>query len=181
MYFYPQTERAGEHPVPWEIQDTVELWARKWGRHGRVEWVPGLNCYAIHLTRRPDDPIMREWQEGRLAQSDPPTESVLLHEFDPKVGRYVPLKLEELGPSGIEELLDKGNAWSGRGEFKTLADGLAHAVDQNKRNKEEWAKHMSELGRDIGSLARRTVLNLPWVPGSDVPAEKSLTTPTTEE
>jgi hypothetical protein len=125
--------------------------------------------------------MMREWQEGRLAQAAPPTESILLQEFVPGPGRYRAIPLEELGPTGIVQLLERGDTWSGRGEFSSLTEAADCAITQNRRNREKWIKHMDELGRESGDRGRRKAFDLPWVPGSDVQSEKSLITPTPKE
>lgn len=149
--------------IPTEIADEVQLWAREHGRRfGRVEWNAMLGCAVIHFGRRLDDPMMREFQEGRLAEE--PTESVRLHEWDPKENRWEPWDLAEYGASGIRSFLDRANLLSGRGEHASLQDSVLAVRRSNEALKREMSAQQAEAGREAGWLARRTDLELPLVP-----------------
>jgi hypothetical protein len=93
------------------------------------------------------------FRDGRAEK--PPTEDVWLHEPNPKAGQmvsgsfgrrepdFIPLDLEQLGPVGIREFLERGNTWSGRGEFSSVED--AH---------KKTLAHNDEMGRKIRRDAR---------------------------
>lgn len=163
-------ERVGH--VPWEIRDAVELWARQQGRHARVEWHRGLGCAVIHFSRKSDDPMMREWQEGRL--SEEPTESVMLHHWDPAKKRHVPLDLGEYGASGIVNMLDESNVWSGRGRYASLQAAIEATITGHNQHRERLRQAAEDAGRESAWLHQRGVLGLPQVP---VVADVQSTTP----
>jgi hypothetical protein len=147
---------------PVDIADAVQLWAREQGRRfGRLEWNAMLDCWVIHLGRKLTDPMMREYQEGRLAEE--PTESVMLNEWDPKRKRYVALRLEEYGASGIRNLLDEANTWSGRGRHNSIQEGIAAVRAHNQKIRERQRKTVREAGQETGWLHRRRLLGIPYV------------------
>mgnify|MGYP001560340629 CR=1 FL=1 len=126
---------------PVEVADEVELWARESGRHGTLHFVPTRlvgrrvveGTWLVRLSLRDNDKRMQAYQQGLAAE--PPTEDVWLHEPDPvSPTGYRPYTLGDLGASGVRQFLEKGNTWSGRGQFgsKTL-EGLAReAIDKNR-------------------------------------------------
>lgn len=163
--------------APYEYNEAVEMWARTYGRHGWVEYNQPLDCWVIHLTKRPEDPMLKAWKEGTLDQPNEPTECVPLHRRDEKSAYgYVPL--HEYGVSGVIEVLNKGNTWSGRGEFKDIVDGLKKTREHNDKVREGMKRHAWETGAEMAHGARRTAYNLPMVGNAGIP---SLTTPTEEK
>lgn len=156
--------RGGRRIAPAELDDAVKLWARNNGRTGgRLEYVPAMGCWCIFLNVVPDHPLMRAYQEGRLDQAEPPTDSIPLQEWDPKARKWTPISLDELGAEYITELLDKGNLWSGRGEFESMQEAVLHAREQNERQKEAWKKYADEAAKDTMALGRRKLNNLPLI------------------
>lgn len=162
--------------VPFAFRDAVELWARQnRGTHGSIGWNEALKCYVIDFDLKPDDPRMKAYRDGRVKHE--PKESIPLHrqltKVDPKTGRvthagpYVAINLEQLGVSGLLEMLDKANAWSGRGEFKTMREAVQAAEDHNERLRAEIMKAAKENARDFAKDSRRQVFDLPFV---NVPA-----------
>lgn len=148
------------HPVaPAEVADAVTLWFRQWGRRAHMEWAAPLGCFVIKATRRPDDPVMRMWQEGRVAEE--PMEVIYLHEPNPRGPGYLAIDPGMLGAGGIREWLDRANLWSGRGEHASIQSS-ADAVDAaNDRHQE--AVMSGERGRELAWLTRRKILDLPMV------------------
>lgn len=157
---------------PADISDAVQLWARQQARRfGRLEWNDMLNAWVIHFGRRESDPMMREWQEGRLEQE--PTESVILHEWDLATKRFTPFMLGEYGAEGIVRLLDEANMWSGRGHCDSIQEAVAAVRAHNTRTRERHHKEAREYGSDRWTDRRRAVLNIPFLPvGIDLRANQ---------
>lgn len=139
---------AGEAPsAPPEVAEAVELYAREGGRTGSVRYVPyPVNAWEARFSLKPNDPAMRAWQEGRAAE--PPMETVLFVEPNPDNGKrksfvsngrriaYVDgpfraIDIRQLGPSGVRNFLQKGNTWSGRGEFASQEAAVDAAKASN--------------------------------------------------
>lgn len=150
--------------IPWEIADAVELWARQRGRHARMEWNRLLGCPVIHFTLRGDDPRLEPYQMGEIAEE--PTESIALHEWDDRKQRYVPLDLSQYGKSGVVELLEKADTWSGRGEYDTFAEAVAAGMNRNKRHREALIDMAANNAAEWAHERRRAVLGIPLVPVS---------------
>lgn len=141
---------------PLEVAEAVELWARKYGRHATLVYVPPMKCWSVNLSLKPGDPALKRWQEGKADRE--PTEGVLLIEWDPtlgdlnpatgeKAGGYRAVDLEEYGPSGVVDLLEKGDTWSGRGEFASMQEAVVGAASRWRNQKEATkAKLRSEAG-----------------------------------
>lgn len=149
----------GVPTIPVDISNEVELFARQWGRHARMEWNVNLNAPVIHFSLPKDSKLWKMWQEGELDHE--PTESVPLIEWDADNRKYGPMNLEDLGPSGIRALLEKSNVWSGRGEHKDLVSSVGATIEKNRELREEGRKRAREIGMEIGWLSRRETLELP--------------------
>jgi hypothetical protein len=149
----------GVPTIPFDVAEEVELFARQWGRHARMEWSVHLNAPVIHFSMPKDSKLWKMWQEGELDRE--PTESVPLIERDPNTGRIGPINLADYGASGVRELLEKSNVWSGRGKHKNLLNAIRENMDRNAKNREEMRKKANEIGREIGWLSRRSALELP--------------------
>lgn len=152
--------------VPYEISDAVELWARQWGRHGTITFNHALRCPVIEFTLRPDDPRMKAFQEGRLKHE--PKECIPLHyqRTEPdgtKSVHYFALNLEDLGVSGVLELLNRGNCWSGTGEYKSFKEAAQVMGEHNDRLKKQIKDALVVEGRMRARDMRRQVLDLPLV------------------
>ena len=134
--------RRGGAPAriaPNEFRDAAALYARGFGATGDVVWVGDpINCWQVRLSLSPGDPRLR----GR---DDEVYETVELQEFVhpdpghasyPKDSRklqhlrrhprtnhllpgYVAFELDELGVSGLTEMLERGSLLSGRGDYKS--------------------------------------------------------------
>lgn len=164
---------AGMIEIPWELQDEVELWARQYDRHARLHFIP-VGGFFCRITLRPDDPRMKSFQEGLLEQPDPPGEDVWFNEGDGRGGVKC-LDIREMGASGIKEFLEKGNTWSGRGEYDSIVEqqkkvaeanieerGRLKAFEREENRKEQRSKRRWRMGipflsvlKDIGKKAKK--------------------------
>lgn len=167
---------AGAFPrAPVAIADAVELYAREtrgFGQHATLRFIPvtgTVGCWQVRFTLKPDDPRMRLYQEGKIAE--PPKEIVWLHEpigpdeepITPTY-RYRPLDIVALGPSGIREWLDRGNLWSGRGEQESLEKQVQASVDASA---EQSAKRRADAEFNTRALVRdrrRWYQRIPFLP-----------------
>jgi hypothetical protein len=160
---------------PVEIADAVETWARQYGRHATLRFVPHMQppCWSVNLTLKPDDPALRRWQEG--AASELPTEGVLLLEWDAGAGEIQPatgepagayraVSLEEYGADGVVALLERGNTWSGRGEFASMQEAVTAAASRSREEKNRRRAQMRQWARDLAADQRRQILQIPLVP-----------------
>ena len=157
--------------IPWELQDEVELWARKSGRHAKLHFIP-VGGFFVRVTLRSSDPRMKAYQEGLVP--DPPGEDTWFHEPLPG-GEYKCLDIREMGVSGIKEFLEKGDTWSGRGEYDSIVDqqkkvseanaeqrGKLKAFEKEESRKEQSSKRKWRIGEafvgvltDIGTRMRK--------------------------
>ena len=165
--------------APSAFQEEVELWARGSGRHAKLHYAPN-GTWFVRISLKSDDGRLSMYQMG-LA-SEPMGEDVWLHlpnEHEGKVingvrqGPYIPIDLEQLGVSGLREFLDKGDTWSGRGEYLSLIDQFRkvdEANEQARRRTREWHK---EESRHEMRQSRRFRLKIPFLPVSvDLRASK---------
>lgn len=149
--------------VPVEMQDAVELWARSKGRHARIAYIPAMRTYVVEIELKADDPRMRGWQEGRLPVK--PTEQVFLH-YQPKPGSsFKPLALEDIGVSGLMEILNKGDMTSGRGEYSSPQE-VVNAIGRRNEALEESIK---KAARDNARQRGRDLYRHTHVPKTTVP------------
>lgn len=155
--------RRMEHPVPpADVSEAVVRWFRdNGGRHARLEWHGLLGCWVIHVTRRSDDPLQDLVRTGRIAEA---TESIALHRpAGPGLG-YAPMDLEQMGVSGVLEMLDRSNTWSGRGEYASLAEAVAAHGAAQRAQEEKMETDAYDNGRHWGAERRRHALGIPVVP-----------------
>lgn len=150
---------SGRPIVPVDVEEAIILWFRAWGRGARVEWSEPLGCFVIHASRKSDDPVMRLWQEGKLAEE--PTEVIYLHEPNPRGPGFVAIDPGMLGPAGVRTWLDERNLWSGRGEFRSIQDAVERVTEANDRLEAE--RMNGERGREAAWLVRRKALQLPLI------------------
>lgn len=164
-----QITRGGLPIAPVEIADEVEQYARAWGRHATLHFVPTLffngrilrGTWVVKMTLRPDDTRMKLWQEQRVSEA--PTEDVWLHEPNPDVGKiiphsgnlrepaYRPFNLTDLGASGVRAFLEAGNMWSGRNEIRSPEEELKYNQEQRRQMVEKARAHAREAGREIAA------------------------------
>lgn len=155
---------GGVPVAPYQISDEVEDWARGRGRHASLEFIPTLSCWAIRIELPPHHPSMKLYKDGLSQDARPPTEDVLLHEWSEDLNGYVAMDIEQLGPSGIRELLEKGDTWSGRGEFASLTEAVEATIETNRRRRAEMQQYAQDVGEEMGAIHRRQALGLPFTP-----------------
>lgn len=153
---------ADRRAIPVAMRDAVEMWARQnRGTHGYVAWNPVLKCAVIDLELRADDPRMKAWQEGRLKHK--PMESIPLHYQAFGGGPFIAIDIEQLGVSGLLDMLDKANTWSGRGQYNNMIEAVQAAERQNENLRESVRKAALDNTRDRTRDMRRQILDLPLV------------------
>lgn len=157
--------RGSSPGVPPDIHEAVELWARKYGRHGRVVRIDHFEppLYQVRLTPRSGDPRKKQVQEGLIPKEEA-EETVELHYWDEEKRKYVPYRLEELGASGVRRILEKGNTWSGRGEFDSVEEAVEHT--QREREKAQRKLHKDrkdDIKHAASGVTRRRVLDVPAI------------------
>lgn len=145
--------------VPQEIEDAVILWGRAYNRQARIGYHKLLKCYAIQLDSPPDDPKWAAFRDGKLKQR--PTEFVPLNRQDPSTKSFVGIPLDELSATGITEMLDEANLWSGRGEYDDIASASAAVLERNEKNRLHYLEQVEEGARESAWLHRRSIFNLP--------------------
>jgi hypothetical protein len=161
--------RNGLPVPPVEIADEVETWARLSGRHATLHFFPVAfqrgriaGTWVVRITLKPSDKRLSLFQRGETPT--PPTEDVWLHEPDATVvGGYRPYDLLQLGASGVRAFLEKGDTWSGRGEFRSIEDQLRQVNENNAQALEKVRTDAREGARDEARDKRRQVLGIPLV------------------
>ena len=113
----------------------------------------------------------------------PPTEHVWFHIPNPREGkmfcgvrqgRFIPLDLSHLGVSGVREFLEKGNTWSGRGEYLSLVDQLQQVREANETARVNNRAEHKEANRHEMRESRRFRYKIPFLPvGINLRASKS--------
>lgn len=132
--------RRAAPSVPVEIRDAVEKWARSVGRHADIVFITFTDppTPQVRIELLPHDPRLRAWQEGKADEK--PVETVELVEWDAEKKRYVGMNLMDLGADGVVELLQRGNTWSGRGEYLSIQEGVVAARRQRRSQLERLTK-----------------------------------------
>jgi len=176
-----QTRQHEMPHAPVDIADEVELWARQSGRHASLAFVPTLfrngriaaGTWVVKISLRADDGRMGLYREGKV--SAPPTEDVWLHEPNPAAGReipgthglkeqpYRPLNLMQLGASGVRQFLEKGDTWSGRGEYGSLEEQLRKVRQNNEDTKAKVRATEKEDSRLEQRDKRRSRFRIPFL------------------
>jgi len=155
--------------APWDIQETVELWAREQGRTARMHLAPG-GTWFVRLSLRCNDPRMLLAQQGITAE--PPGEDVWFHIPNPREGKvvsgvrqgpYIPLDINQMGVSGVREFLEKGNTWSGRGEYLSLIDQLHKVRATNEEVRLKSRADAREESRHEQRDKRRWRFKIPYL------------------
>lgn len=165
MLIVPGHCRSGPR-APAEIADEVEKYAREWGRTGSIQLVRapgGFVCWAVTLSLRPNDKRLLAYQEGRAAEPTP--EMVWL--MDNETGR--PLDIHQMGAAGVRQFLEKGNTFSGRGEYSSVLDALQKTAARNAEAREEFRQRMKEENRYERKQDKRKYLQIPQItPGIEL-------------
>lgn len=160
--------RSASPMAPWEIREEVELYAREHGRTATMELVqaPMFTCWIVKLSLRPNDPRLLAYREGRAAE--PETEVVWL--MDHETGK--PYDIQQLGAAGVRQFLERGNTFSGRGEFASVMDAVEKTSQQNEERRAAFEQKMREENRYERRQDRRKYLKIPQVTvGIDITSE----------
>jgi len=161
-------DRSELPAAPAEIADEVELWARQSGRHARLHFFPTRfrhgrivsGTWVVRLTLKAGDKRLSLYQQGKVAE--PPTEDVWLHEPDGQ-GGYRALNLTDMGASGVREFLEKGNMWSGRGQFGSLEEQLRKVNQDNEAARQKNRADAKDQALVRTADRRRSALGIPFV------------------
>lgn len=155
--------------APGAFQDVVELWARESDRHATLHYAPS-GTWFVRISLKTDDKRLRLYQMG-LAD-EPMGEDVWLHLPNPHEGKvigserqgpFIPIDLEQLGVTGLREFLDKGNTWSGRGEYLSLVDQRRKVNEANEDARRRHRAFEKEESRNEMRQSRRFRLGIPTV------------------
>ena len=155
--------------APWDIQQEVELWAREQGRTAKMHMAPN-GTWFVRLSLRCNDKRMLLYQQGMTAE--PPGEDVWFHipnAHEGKIiggvrqGPYIPLDINQMGVSGIREFLEKGNTWSGRGEYLSLIDQLHKVRATNEEVRIKSRAEQKEASRREQRDKRRWRFKIPFL------------------
>lgn len=147
--------------APPEIQDEVELWARKSGRHAKLHFMPVGGWFAI-VSLHSHDPRMRSYQEGMAPE--PPGEEIWFHRTMPgRPGDFEGMDILQMGPSGVRAFLERGDTWSGRGEYTSIEDAAKKAEEHNQELKAKNRAFQKEESRHEQRDKRRQRFKIPFL------------------
>ncbi len=154
--------------APPEFQDEVELYARESGRHARLMFVPtnwkegviAAGTWVVRFTLRPSDKRLESYQQGRTTEA---TEDVWIH-LPAEGNSYKPLNIQQMGSGGLRRFLEKGNMWSGRGQFKSLEQQLEHTRTANNEAREKTRRDARENSVKRVAEKRRWYQKIPLIP-----------------
>jgi hypothetical protein len=161
--------------APVEIADAVEMYAREHDRHATLEFIPtwidrgrvAAGAWVARFTLRNSDKRMQLYQQGLAPK--PPTEDVWFHVRNPKAATnpkepdYFPLDIHQLGVSGIRQFLQRGDTWSGRGEFRSLEEQARLAMQSNTEMRERFRAEQKEASRLEQRDKRRSRFKIPFL------------------
>lgn len=167
----PLAVRNGLPVAPHDLQDEVELFAREYGRTGKLHFVP-VGGWMARFSLRCNDPRMVLYQRGEIPE--PLSEDVWFHEPNPNEGQpngrggrqgpFIPLDILQMGTSGVREFLEKGNTWSGRGEFTSLEAAVKQANDNDVVSLKKFKAEQKDASLQEQKAKRRTRFGIPFVP-----------------
>lgn len=156
---------------PAEFADAVEMYARKYGKHATLKFIPPpVNVWAVEMSLGVNDPrnMIHQKQVG-----EQPTEIVYLwreatpQEIARNSGRWhrVGYKLDELGVAGITKFLDKTNLFSGRGQYSSMSEAMKDQDNKRERAEAKAVSDAREESRHVAMDMRRQILGIPLLPG----------------
>lgn len=175
--------------APWDLREAVELYARESGRTASLHFMPGGGWFA-RFSLRSNDKRMLLWQQGMAAE--PPTEDVWFHVPNPREHEgislsdlkqtkvpicwpvislkndrchmaFIPLDIVQMGTGGVKDFLERGNTWSGRGEFDSIEGQLRAVREANQKGKERFRATQKEESRHEQRDKRRWRLKIPFL------------------
>ena len=153
--------------APYEIQEVVELHFRKHGRTATLHYAPVVGWFA-RVSLRSNDKRMLAWREGRAPA--PPTEDVYFHYPNPRHGNgnrreppFIALDILQMGPTGVQEFLERGDTWSGRGEHTSLVEQARKAREHKRYEKLKLRDQNRVDARLMARDQRRSRLKIPYL------------------
>ncbi len=122
-------ETRERFPAPQDFADAVELYARRFGRHGRMYFVEILNVWVVELKQD------EFWADGHIAEE--PTEIFYLYRpptpAEKSLGApNIGYTLEELGVNGMINYLEQTNTLTGRGEHGSQVAAAMAQLEQQR-------------------------------------------------
>lgn len=122
-------ERAEAFPAPQDFADAVELYARQFGRHGRMYFVEVLNVWVVELK------IGEFWSSGTVAEE--PSEIIYLYRPPTREEQYLGVPnigytLDELTVQGMLDYLAQTNTLTGRGEYASQYDAAMAQMEKQR-------------------------------------------------
>lgn len=169
--------RSDVPTAPYEIADEVERWARTHDRSARLHFFPTVlsngravaGTWVVRLSLKPNDKRMELFRQGLAPE--PPTEDVWLHraptDAEVRAGArpdsFIPLDIYQMGASGVREFLEKGDTWSGRGEYASITDELRLKREHNEKVKARAKEEAREANRLERRDERRQRLGIPFL------------------
>ncbi len=161
--------------APAEIADEVEMYARESGRHAALTFIPtsvDMNTgrilggtWRVDLSLHPEDPRMLIYQEGRMEK--PPVEEIWLHKENPNPeswrDKYTPFDINQMGPSGVRQFLERGNIHSGRGEFDSMDDVVRKTAELNEKRRQKRYDDAEDRVRKRARDKRRSRQKIPFL------------------
>lgn len=152
--------------APYDLQEECELYARESGRHAKLHYFPGAGWFVRFSLRPNDDKRLLLAQAGMIAEEEI-GEDVFFSVPDPRrdarPGDMIPLDINQMGRSGIREFLERGNSWSGRGQYTSIVDAHLKAREANRLQKIKLRQEMKEANRQRQREQRRWWLKIPLV------------------
>ena len=179
--------RRGGAPAriaPNEFRDAAALYARGFGATGDVVWVGDpINCWQVRLSLSPGDPRLRG-RDGEVYETVELQEFVhpdAGHASYPKDSRklqhlrrhprtnhllpgYVAFELDELGVSGLTEMLERGSLLSGRGDYQSSEEAMIALLARERDRRDRTRRQNRGQARDVANATRRRILKIPFVP-----------------
>ena len=172
--------------APVEYRDAAALYARGFGAGGDVVWLGDpVNCWQVRITLSPGDPRLRK-QDGEeiyetvelqeFVHPDPTHVSYPRH--NPKLldslrrhhatnrllPGFVAFELDDIGVSGLVEMLERGSLLSGRGEQQSLEGALHHIRGREHIRRDQAKAESRQYARDLSVATRRRILKIPFIP-----------------
>ena len=155
---------------PVEFADAVETYARKYGKHGTMRFVPPpVNVWIVEFELRANDPRRSLWQSQR-AKEEPKEVVYLWRDATPQEiararGQWhrVGYKLDELGVSGLVQFLDRTNLFSGRGEYGSLTEAVKDQANKQEQGEAKELEDARQGAVEIGMDKRRQLFKIPYL------------------
>lgn len=178
--------RTNEGIAPAEFQEAVESWARQHGGHASLHWCgPPLNVWQVRLDLKANDPRLHSRQPYETVElhqwtdpNDPDADPALVKRLKGQAkdaglkrtrAAYVSYRLDELGATGIIEILERGSLMSGRGEFEDPEDALRQVRKRQERARESLRRELRDAAQHAANRVRRQIGKIPFLPvGTDL-------------